>query len=60
MTYKPDIVWQMKQIINLDVVKPHLWAKTFEASGITEEMVAKARDEEMLRRIRNAEEVTDE
>lgn len=46
MSYRPDIAAQMRGIVNLDRVIPHLWAKTYEASGITEADIIAARDAE--------------
>lgn len=60
MTYRPNIAAQMREIVNLDAVRPERWAHTYEAWGVTEDEVRHIRDEEMLKRIRNAEEAADE
>lgn len=48
--YKPDLERMMREVARLDVVNPLAWARTFEASGITPEMVIAAVKAEKLRR----------
>lgn len=39
---KPDLARMIEEVINLDVINPTHWAHTFEASGVTVEMVKEA------------------
>ena len=58
--HKPDLDKMMRGIQRLDVVNPIAWARTFEASGITVDMVREALKAEMLRRDQIGQDVLDQ
>lgn len=62
---KPDWATYFRGVADLSIPKPHLYAKTYEALGVTEEEVQAAIDAEKAEReavevLRKREEVVDE
>lgn len=51
-----DLPAMLRSLVRPEAVNPSWWARTFELDGITEEQVRTAVDDEIIRRLKEADE----